>query len=295
MAIRSLAYVVLDTADVEAWRSYGENVLGLQASDHPEGIRLRMDERPFRFLVRKSDKEQFHAAGLVYPDKAAYERGLEGLRKAGVALEPASAEEAKDRLVVEFVRCVDPSGNRLEIGWGRVIDGNPFVSPAGVSGFVTGEMGLGHVVFPALKLEETRAFYIDQLGFGDTDFMRAYLQGGGPEDPGIGMYFLHCDNPRHHTVALGEFPVPSGLIHMMLEVPTLDDVGQALDRAIAAGVHISSSLGKHMNDKMVSFYMRTPSGFDIEYGFGGIQPDWKTFTPTISVKEDEWGHRWDFG
>lgn len=295
MGIRSLAYVVIDTADIEAWRVYAENVLGLQASDHPEGIRLRMDERPFRMLVRKSDGEQFHAAGLVYPDKQSYERGLEALREAGVSAEPASATEAKDRHVVEFVRCADPSGNRLEIGWGRVVDGAPFVSPAGVSGFVTGELGLGHVVFPAVKLEETRAFYIDVLGFGDTDFMRAYLQGGGADDPGIGMYFLHCDNPRHHSVALGEFPVPSGLIHMMLEVRTLDDVGQALDRAMAAGVHISSSLGKHMNDKMVSFYMRTPSGFDIEYGFGGIQPDWKTFTPTISVKEDEWGHRWDFG
>lgn len=295
MAIRSLAYVVVDTADVDAWRAYGENVLGLQASDHPEGIRLRMDERPFRMLIRKADKDHFHAAGLVYPDKESYDRGLEGLRKAGVAVEPASADEAKDRFVVEFVRCVDPSGNRLEIGWGRVVDGAPFVSPAGVSGFVAEELGMGHVVFPAHKVEETRAFYIDLLGFGDTDFMRAYLQGGGPEDPGIAMYFLHCDNPRHHTVALGEVPVPTGLIHMMLEVKTLDDVGQALDRAIAAGVHITASLGKHMNDKMVSFYMRTPSGFDIEYGFGGIQPDWKTFTPTICVKEDEWGHHWNFG
>ena len=46
---------------------------------------------------------------------------------------------------------------------------------------------------------------------------------------------------------------------------------------------------------MVSFYMRSPGGFDIEYGCGGIQPDWTRFTPTISIKEDEWGHQWDFG
>lgn len=295
MAIRSLAYVVIDTADVEAWRSYGENVLGMQAFDHGDGIRLRMDERPFRFLIRKAAADQFHAAGLVYPDKAAFEKGIAGLRDAGVAVEPASAEEAKDRHVVEFVRCTDPSGNRLELGWGRVIDGTPFVSPSGVPEFITGEMGLGHVVFPATKLAETRAFYIDLLGFGDTDEMRAYLQGGGPEDPGVGLHFMHCDNPRHHTVAIAEFPVPSGLVHMMVEVPGIDDVGRALDRAIAAGVHISSSLGKHVNDKMTSFYMRSPSGFDIEYGFGGIQPDWDSFTPTISVKEDEWGHHWNFG
>ena len=293
MAIRSLAYVVVDTADVEAWRAYGEQVLGMQATDDDAGLRLRMDERPFRMLIRRSNGERFHAAGLVYPDKAAFDRGVAGLRDAGIAVEPATEAEAKDRHVVEFVRCADPSGNRLEIGWGRVIDGAPFVSPAGVSEFITGEMGMGHIVFPATKLAETRAFYIELLGFGDTDEMRVHVPGG--PDAGLGMHFLHCDNPRHHTVALAEFPVPSGLVHMMVEVPGLDDVGRALDRAKAANVHISSSLGKHMNDKMVSFYMRSPGGFDIEYGFGGIQPDWTSFTPTISVKEDEWGHQWDFG
>ena len=252
-----------------------------------------MDERPFRMLIRRSNGERFHAAGLVYPDKAAFDRGVAGLRDAGIAVEPATEAEAKDRHVVEFVRCADPSGNRLEIGWGRVIDGAPFVSPAGVSEFITGEMGMGHIVFPATKLAETRAFYIELLGFGDTDEMRVHVPGG--PDAGLGMHFLHCDNPRHHTVALAEFPVPSGLVHMMVEVPGLDDVGRALDRAKAANVHISSSLGKHMNDKMVSFYMRSPGGFDVEYGFGGMQPDWNSFTPTISIKEDEWGHQWDFG
>ena len=115
-------------------------------------------------------------------DVEAANRRLGGLRAAGIAIERATADEAKDRHVVEFVRCTDPSGNRLELGWGRVVDGNPFVSPAGVSGFITGEMGMGHVVFPAAKLAETRAFYIDLLGFGDSDEMRVYMQGGGPDD-----------------------------------------------------------------------------------------------------------------
>lgn len=295
MAVKALAYAVIDTADPEAWRRYGEGVVGARAVEGEGDLKLRFDERPFRLLIRKADADRFHAAGWVYGSKIDYDAGLAKLRAASVALEPASADEAKDRCVREFVRLVDPSGNRLELGWGNIVDGRPFVSPAGVSRFEMGEMGMGHVVVPGMKLAETRAFYIDLLGFGDSDEMRAYMQGGGPDDPGIGFHFLHCDNPRHHSIALGEYPAPSGLIHMMFEVPTLDDVGQALDRAIAAGVHISSSLGKHMNDKMVSFYMRTPSGFDIEYGTGGIRPDWATFTPTISLKEDEWGHHWNFG
>jgi 3,4-dihydroxy-9,10-secoandrosta-1,3,5(10)-triene-9,17-dione 4,5-dioxygenase len=47
---------------------------------------------------------------------------------------------------------------------------------------------------------------------------------------------------------------------------------------------------------MISFYMRTPSGFDIEFGCGGEQTaDWTAVTPTFTIKEDLWGHTWDFG
>ena len=33
---------------------------------------------------------------------------------------------------------------------------------------------------------------------------------------------------------------------------------------------------------MVSFYMVSPSGFAIEYGYDGWQVDWDDFTSTIS-------------
>ena len=38
------------------------------------------------------------------------------------------------------------------------------------------------------------------------------------------------------------------------------------------------SLGRHTNDLMTSFYVRTPSGFEIEYGTGGIVVDDDTWT-----------------
>ena len=34
---------------------------------------------------------------------------------------------------------------------------------------------------------------------------------------------------------------------------------------------MSASLGRHVNDKMLSFYMKTPGGFDCEYGCEGMQ------------------------
>lgn len=292
MAVRSLGYVRIGTRDLEAWRKFGEEIMGLRAveSGDPNLLLLRMDDRPWRFRIEKSDRDHFIAAGLECPDQQSYAELLAKLRSAGVELIPGAAEAAQARHVRELVTFNDPSGNQVELFWGHVVVGAPFVSPTGTAGFITGDGGLGHVVFPALKLKETRAFYVDLLGFGDSDEMRVPYNGAS-----LGLHFLHASGPRHHVVALGEFPNPTGLIHVMIEAPALDDVGMALDRALKAGLHISSSLGRHTNDHMVSFYVRTPSGFDVEYGYGGYQPDWSSFTPTFTQKEDLWGHKWDFG
>ncbi|MEY2973194.1 MAG: hypothetical protein RI886_971, partial [Pseudomonadota bacterium] len=84
---------------------------------------------------------------------------------------------------------------------------------------------------------------------------------------------------------------PSGLIHTMVEVQKVDEVGYALDRALKKDIHISSTMGRHVNDGMLSFYMQTPSGFDLEYGCEGIQPDWDNFEITHSAVPSHWGHK----
>ena len=292
MAVRSLGYVRIGTRNLESWRKFGEEVLGLRAveSGDPNLLLLRMDDRPWRFRLEKSEHERFIAAGLECPDQPSFAAAVEKLRAAGVELIVGAAQMVQARLVRELVTFNDPSGNQIELFWGHVVAGTPFVSPVGTSRFITDDGGLGHVVIPALKLKETRAFYIDLLGFGDSDEMRIPF-----EDSSLGLHFLHATGPRHHVVALGEFPNPTGLIHVMIEASALDDVGLAHDRALKAGAHISATLGRHTNDRMVSFYVRTPSGFDVEYGCDGYQPDWSTFTPTITEKEDLWGHKWDFG
>jgi 3,4-dihydroxy-9,10-secoandrosta-1,3,5(10)-triene-9,17-dione 4,5-dioxygenase len=296
MGVGSLGYVVAETRDLPAWRRFATEVLGLMEATPPSdgGLAFRIDGRPFRLLIVEGAREGFSTAGLEFVSEAEYDSALSRLRAAGVAVEVAGAAEARARLAHGLARCADPDGNRLELYHGHTLDYVPFVSPAGVSGFVTGNMGLGHVVFPTTKLEASRSFFVDLLGFGDTDRVRVFLS-GNPADPGLGLYFLHCDNPRHHTVAVAEFPQPSGLIHMMLETKSIDDVGRAFDRAVRGGAHISATIGRHANDKMISFYVRSPSGFDIEYGCEGWQVDWSNFTPTTSLIDSIWGHKWDFG
>jgi 3,4-dihydroxy-9,10-secoandrosta-1,3,5(10)-triene-9,17-dione 4,5-dioxygenase len=293
MAIKSLGYVVIEARDLSAWRKLAVDALGLMegVSGSDGSLRLRIDERPFRIAVVPGSQDRFVAAGWEFRDSAMLDATLEGLRAADIEVRIGSAGEAANRAVQRIAYCADPSGNQLELYCGRAYDYTPFASPCGLSGFVAGDLGLGHVVLPAMELEAARGFYKRHLGFGDTDEMWLAMT-PNPADPKLGLYFLHADNRRHHSLALMSGPAPSGCVHLMLEARTLDDVGYALDRCVASGAHISSSFGKHSNDFMLSFYVRTPGGFDIEFGCDGLQPDWSTWVPTYSLVPDLWGHRW---
>ncbi len=293
MSVSTLGYVVVESADLPKWRSFASEAIGLmEGAPGPDGsLRLRIDQRPFRIAVVPGSAERFLAAGWEFADEAALAACLDSLRQAGVPVAAASAADAENRAVRSLYRCKDPSGNALELYTGRHVDYLPFASPRGLSGFVADEQGMGHVVLPAPSLEETRAFYLQHLGFGDSDQMWLQMS-PNPADPKLGIYFMHARNPRHHSLALMGAPVPSGCVHIMLQARSLDDVGYALDRCIAQGIHISSSLGKHSNDMMVSFYAQTPGGFDLEFGCDGLEVDWRTWVPTTSLIPDLWGHRW---
>jgi len=297
MGIRSLGYVVIETRDLEAWRRYGTEVLGLAEapSDEPGTLKLRLDNRPFRFLIKSGEAERLTAAGWEFASKAAYEAGLAALREAGITVTAASAAEAASRSVYELARCTDPVGNGLELYWGRFEDFQRFISPVGVKGFVTGDMGLGHVVLPAPApyFDAVQDFYSKLLGFGLSDEQSFNFPGGPPE--GLRVHFFHAENPRHHSIAFCEIPAESGLFHLMLEVHDVDDVGRCMDRAERHEVKTTASLGRHTNDGMLSVYLATPSGFEIEYGCEGWQFDWSKFVPTRSLAPDFWGHRYNRG
>lgn len=299
MTVKSLAYVVIEATDLGRWRSFASEVLGLMPalSARDDVLLFRMDDRPFRLWIEQGQRDAFVAPGWEFDSEAAFLDALDKLRAAGRPVELAGVMEARARNAYALARSSDPAGNGMELFYGRFVDYAPFVSPAGVSGFVTGEagdLGLGHIVLTAPNFEETHSFYKDVLGFGDTDLGRFYLQGGGPEDPGVGFAFLHC-NSRHHSLALGQMPEnPNGAVHMMLEVSSLPDVGRAYDKVLKSkgAIPLSATLGQHVNDKMTSFYMQTPGGFDIEYGWNGLVIDPASWVPTTSMTVSAWGHKW---
>ncbi|WP_406868720.1 VOC family protein [Paraburkholderia fungorum] len=293
--VRALGYVVVQSAEVDTWRGYAENVLGMQAQDATDGaLYVKMDERDFRYLIVPGEADRYFASGWELADAAAFDDAIRTLELAGVEPMRASAQEAALRRVQAMVWCADPSGNRHEFFWGVRADFRRFVSPLGVPRFVTGAMGLGHAVLPAPQFDATDTFLRDVLGFELSDIFRVRFT-DDPAEPEKRIHFLHCRNARHHSLAIMDLAVPSGCIHVMAEVDSIDEVGRALDRVAAHNVKLSATLGRHCNDHMVSFYMKTPSGFDLEYGYGGLTVDWTQHNVYEATRVSLWGHDFSVG
>lgn len=293
MGIKGLGYLVVRTARPAEWDSFLTQVAGVMpAGRAPDGAALyRIDDRPFRFRIETGDEERLAAAAYELADEAAYHATREKVVSAGRPIEDGSEADAAARGVTAFFRTSDPAGNGLEFYHGDARDDVAFVSPAGVTGFVTGDMGMGHAVFACPNFDECHEFYLS-LGFRDTDFPRFHFT-DDPADPGMGFAFMHADNARHHSVAFAEMPVPpSACVHVMLQMRTMADVGLCHDRMKAAGVPESATLGRHVNDRTFGFYMQTPSGFDLEIGYDSLEIDPANWIATAHLQPSEWGHEW---
>ena len=293
MGIKALGYVVIETAKPAEWDRFLTEFAGtMAAGTQADGTRLyRIDDRVFRFAIVPGSREWFQAAGYEVGSRAELDALAEKVAAAGRPVVWAEAGLAEARGAEALFSCLDPAGNGLELYCGDARTDAPFVSPIGVSGFVTGELGMGHAVFSAPNFDETVAFHRDVLGFRETDMPRFHLF--GPDGPSMGFAFMHADNGRHHSIAFGEGPVPpSGAVHIMLEYPTLIDVGQAHDRMKAFGYPESATLGRHVNDQTTGFYVQTPGGFDLEIGCDSLVIDPATWVTTKHQGISVWGHEW---
>lgn len=290
--ISALAYVVAQTTDIEKWRHYGEQVLGMASAAAPgDGLYLKMDNRPFRFAVVPGDADRYFASGWEVADQAAFDAAVAVLKDEGIECEASDATLKAARQVTDLVSFTDPSGNRHELTWGHTGEASKFVSPIGVSGFKTGEYGLGHTVLPALEFDATEKLFIEKLGFGLSDEFKFQP---GPDAPVMRMHFMHC-NGRHHSLALGEMPNEAGCIHVMVEVESMTEVGKAYDRMETNDVKLMATLGQHENDHMTSFYMLSPSNFAIEYGWDGMIVDPASHETTHGEQVSIWGHDFSVG
>ena len=297
MSIRSLGYLRIEATDIAAWREYGLKVVGMvEGRGQLEGaLYLRMDDFPARLVIVPGDHDRLQVSGW----ETANAEGLQEIRNRldvqGTPYKEATAAELADRRVDEMIVFQDPSGNTLEVFHGAALEHRRVVSPYGHR-FVTADQGLGHVVLTTRDDVESLHFYRDVLGFKLRDSMRLppQLVGRPADGPPAWLRFFGV-NPRHHSLAFMPGETPSGIVHLMVEVEHSDDVGLCLDRALRRKVPMSATLGRHVNDLMLSFYMKTPGGFDIEFGCEGRTVDDHDWIARESTAVSLWGHDFSVG
>jgi 3,4-dihydroxy-9,10-secoandrosta-1,3,5(10)-triene-9,17-dione 4,5-dioxygenase len=289
--VRSLGYLRIGTEDIEAWRTFAGEFLGLMPVEgsNPDALYYRMDDHPSRLVVTPAAQGQVEAIGLQAhgPDELA--SLVAAVESTGTKVTALDHAELRDRGVTEAVRFDDPAANPLEIFWGVALSHSPVQTPA-VTGFVTGEQGMGHVVVTAPDGPAAYDFYTKVLGFRPRNTLRMPSASDADGNPRFEtLWFLGC-NPRHHTIGILPMAGPGRLVHFMVEAATLDDVGRAWDRAEQHGLPVMQTLGRHTNDKMVSFYVISPNGFAVEFGFDGLRV--KGDEPVYEITEGAfWGHK----
>ena len=286
-AISRLGYLGFEVSDLSAWERFAVDILGLVVSERrADGSRaLRIDDQAQRIVLHPGPRDDLLYAGFEVADETSLQQLSGSLSKAGFSTIKAGDEIARARRVACVYQLEDPNGVPVELFCGPERSSEPFRSALVSSGFVTGDEGLGHVVFATTDPEATEKFYCELLGMRLSDRIETELAPGFS----LRITFLHA-NPRHHTVAFAAAPLPKRVHHFMLEVGAMDDVGHAYDRALKAGVPIARTLGRHPNDLMFSFYAQTPSGFEVEFGWGGRKVDDTNWQVGHYDRMSTWGH-----
>jgi 2,3-dihydroxybiphenyl 1,2-dioxygenase len=284
--IQSLAYLGFTSPSADEWTTFGPDVLGLELVDPGPGagpgtVRLRNDDATWRLAIHPGEANDLAYIGWTVADASSLAATAAAVRGAGIEVHDGDANLAADRCVDAVAWFRDPFGFRHEIAVGQASTPGSFTPGRPGLSFVTGEGGMGHVVLIVPDLDAATRLYQDVLGFRHSDDI----------ETGLHVRFFHC-NARHHSLAISAVPGMAGIHHLMLEVTDVDDVGRTYDLVQERGIPLAMTLGRHTNDHMTSFYVRTPSGFEIEYGAGGRLLDTtRPWTPERFDAMSYWGHK----
>ena len=283
--IKGLGYIGCEVTDFDAWDSLLDTVYGLERrADSGKSLRhYRMDDNHHRLALHKSNSNKLKYIGWEVEFQGDLDNLAAELSDKGIAVEAGSAALREERAVMDLFTVSGPDDIRLEIFFGPVQDCKPFTPKRGMEGYNTGDLGMGHIVLATADRPASVKWYEDNLGFRLSDHIFW-------DD--IQATFLHC-NPRHHSLAFMN-PVggmkPGDLGHFMFESLSLNDVGRAYDIVHEHKVPLALTLGRHSNDHMMSFYIYSPSGWWIEYGYGARLIDDAEWEPKFYNSPKIWGH-----
>ncbi|MEV6217604.1 VOC family protein [Nocardia sp. NPDC051833] len=287
-----LGYLVVESNRTARWRRFGADAIGLHV-DTLDGatLRFRLDERTCRFLVRRGPAEDVTAMGWHIDNHAAFDRIVARVADRGVPVTEGTAEEAALRGVERLWRFPGPKGLVQEIFTVAVTTPEPLRMLS--TGWVTGDAGMGHVALLSRRPEAVRGYYRTVFDSRLTDYIDENVAGLRMK-----IRFLRV-NERHHSIAVADVrgvridPIRTRVQHVNIQSASLDDMLASYQRVRELGFPMAWSVGQHTNDRELSYYCVTPSGFELEVGWNPlvIGPEREaTWEPSTYQGISIWGH-----
>lgn len=286
-----MGYIVVGSAKLDDWKRFATEAIGLHlAHASPEVLALRMDGHARRLIIENDTAEDVTAVGWQLDDEAVLQIVLGRLAAKGVSVEFIEGERAVHRGVESLHRFVGPKGLSIELFTRPIVDDSPLDMLC--SGFNTGAAGMGHISVMSREPERSIGFWRDIFDARISD--RIDLAAG--KRVVLDVTFLRF-NERHHSVAVAATRGMSidmfrtRIQHLNIEAATLDDLSRAYERCKQLGCKLARGVGQHPNDKELSFYVVTPSGFEMEIGWDALTVDEATWPEGITYPNmSTWGH-----
>lgn len=284
-----LGYVFIESPNLSDWKRLAADGIGMAvAADSANLIAFRTDAYARRLIVSRKAREDV-ALGWQVDGAAALQTILRRLAARRISVEEITGDEAATRGVERIWRFIGPKRQCFEIFT------DPMQEPSKPrllnQGFVTGERGLGHVAITSRNPNAMIAFWREIFDAKISDYIEDRISGVN-----LRITFLRL-NSRHHSIAiagtkgLAMDPFATKIQHIEMQVTNLDDLSNAFTRCRQLGFKIAMSVGQHTNDRDVSFYVVTPSGFYFELGWSSSEENSEKWPEVVHEGISVWGHK----
>ena len=284
-----LGYLLVESQRLDEWQRFAADGIGTHVDRiGPDVLALRTDAHERRVVVYRGAAEDVAALGWQLDDAAMLQVALERLRRLRVTVKEVADERAALRGVQRYWRFRGPKGLASELFV------EPRLAPRApemlTSGFMTGAGGMGHVAISTREPEAMIEFWKGIFDARISDRIEESLDGVQMD-----LTFLRM-NERHHTLATAATrgrrmnPLRTQIHHLNLEAARLEDVTAGYLRCRRLGYSMANGIGQHPNDLELSFYVVSPSGFEIELGWNPIRVDERTWQPAVHQGISLWGH-----
>ncbi|OTG92114.1 VOC family protein [Acinetobacter sp. ANC 3813] len=286
-----IGYLIAESSKFDEWIDFAQKCLGLMLSERTEqALSFRIDDHQKRLIIQKGVQEDVTHLGVQLADQSVLQEVLRRFDQRGIDYAQGTAEDAVLRRVKAFWTLRGPKDIQLELFIDALHTQDDLETK--VSGFYTGDCGMGHVALTSRKPEKMIRFWQEFFDARLTDTIEQKINGVI-----LDVSFLRL-NERHHSVAVARTrgsvhldPIRTRIQHVNFQVLDIEDVTASYQRCKDYGFHVVWDVGLHTNDREVSFYVASPSDFEVELGWNPIKIDEAVWTPVKHTSISVWGHK----